>query len=140
MPLFMSNGIAEASLLFFRKTHEFFKISGMHDKPDTLYAYRWLGFPNCSDVYPTITVTELHKRVGHITVREARHGKVEWQVFPMAMVAFERWTQFFGFLSETYYTGDQEMKDFCAQAKRGLEQVKQRMEREKSLFENIPPP
>ncbi len=135
LPQFMANGISEATLLFFRKTHEFFKTAEARDKPDTLYAYRWTGFPHCGEVYPAAAVIELHKRIGHVTVRETRRGKVEWQMFPMAMVAFERWTQFFGFLCDTYYDRDQEMKDYCAQAKRGLEQVKQRMEREKAQFE-----
>jgi len=139
MPLLMQNGIAEAVLLFFRKTHEFFKAQSPGDKPDTLYAYRWTGFAHCGDVYSATTVAELHKRVGHITVREARDGKFEWLLFQMAMAAFERWITFFGFLADSYYASDPEMKDSCTKDKRGLEGLKQRMEREKVAFETPTP-
>lgn len=135
IPKLLSNGILEATLMFFRKSHEFFKARGDNDKPDTLYAYRWSGFNHCERMFPEETVAELHKRVGHLTVREARDGHAEWPVFSMAMRAFERWIQFFEFLAVTAYVEDEEMREFCTRAKSSLVVVKDRMERERAAYE-----
>ncbi len=39
---------------------------------------------------------ELHKRVGHITVMQARHGAYEWPMEKMTLEALDQWISFFG--------------------------------------------
>jgi hypothetical protein len=100
---YFDNGIIESSLLLIRKTTEFFKPKGDRDSPDTLYAYRylepWSGtwLVTKDDLY-----TELHKRVGHITIREARYGKQRWPVVQLTVRAVDQWISFFSELANSY--------------------------------------
>lgn len=131
----MANGVIEAALMFFRKTHEFFKRPGIRDRSDTLYAYRWKGYTGFGPVYPAPTILELHKRVGHITVREARYGKIEWPVFEMAIEAIDRWIHFFEFGASTYYADKKEVSDECSESALALRKVRDAMIRDKNTLE-----
>jgi len=83
---YFSNGILESSLLLIRKTTEFFKPQSDSDSPDTLYAYRYIdGWSGTWLVGKDDLYAELHKRVGHITVREARYGKQAWPIFELTV-------------------------------------------------------
>jgi len=95
---YFNNGVVESALLFIRKTTEFFKPKGDRDRPDTLYAYRYLDQWSGTWVIPQNVYIELHKRVGHITVREARHGKQVWQIVDFTVKAVDQWIAFFSFL------------------------------------------
>jgi hypothetical protein len=98
---YFNNGIAESALLFIRKTTEFFKPKGDRDRPDTLYAYRYLQSWPGTWVIPEDTYVELHKRVGHITVREARYGKRQWQIIGFTARAIDQWVDFFSSVGES---------------------------------------
>ena len=37
----------------------------------------------------------MHKRLGHITVMEARHGKLDWPLEKMTFSALDYWKAFF---------------------------------------------
>jgi hypothetical protein len=115
---FMRNSIIEANLMFLRKTHEFFKKKGQEDKPDNLYAYLW-KFRKVGDVFTPAIITELHKRVGHVTVREARNGKLTWLMYELTTDALPRWIEFFEYLA-TYYKGDEDAATLSAGAHRSL--------------------
>jgi hypothetical protein len=98
---YFNNGIAESALLLIRKTTEFFKPKRDRDPPDTLYAYRYLdGWPG-TWVIPKDIYIELHKRVGHITVREARYGKRVWQIVEYTAQAVDQWINFFSSVGES---------------------------------------
>jgi hypothetical protein len=91
-----SNGIIESSLLLIRKSAEFFKPKEPSDKPDNLHAYQYL--PNFNGLWIVdrqTTYRELHKRVGHITVREARHGKMSWPLIDLTRSTIAQWIEFF---------------------------------------------
>lgn len=107
------NALTEANLMFVRKSAEFFKPAGPNDKPDTLYSYRYPGYTNQKWIVPAETYEEFHKRVGHITVREARHGKVSWLIFELTMQARSQWVDFFATLA-TSYAADPELARYCA--------------------------
>ena len=93
---YFSNGILESSLLLIRKTTEFFKPQSDSDSPDTLYAYRYIdGWSGTWLVGKDDLYAELHKRVGHITVREARYGKQAWPIFELTVRAVDQWIAFF---------------------------------------------
>ena len=98
---YFNNGIIESSLLLIRKTAEFFKPRGDHDRPDTLYAYRYLPRSTGIWIIPKDIYTELHKRVGHITVREARYGKQVWQIVDLTAQAVDQWIAFFSGVAES---------------------------------------
>ena len=74
------NASLESQLLFLRKLNEFFKpisIGKLKGKtisePSTIRASNLLGtFLSDGDE------DEIHKRVGHITLIEVRHGKKNW--------------------------------------------------------------
>lgn len=106
------NALTEANLMFVRKSAEFFKPAGPNDKPDTLYSYRYLGYTNQQWIVPSETYEEFHKRVGHITVRETRHGKVSWPIFEITMQARNQWVDFFTVLA-TSYAADPETTKYC---------------------------
>lgn len=96
------NALTEANLMFVRKSAEFFKPAAPSDKPDTLYSYRYPGYTNQQWIVPADTYEEFHKRVGHITVREARRGKVSWPIFEITMQARNQWVDFFTVLATSY--------------------------------------
>src|SRR5437763_12246700 len=98
---YFNNGIAESALLLIRKTTEFFKPKGDRDPPDTLYAYRYLDGWAGTWVIPKDIYIELHKRVGHITVREARYGKRVWQIVEYTAQAIDQWIDFFSSIGES---------------------------------------
>jgi len=137
MHRFMSNGLTEAVLMFFRKTHEFFKNPESSDRSDNLYAYRWTDYPGLGPIYPPDVILELHKRVGHLTIREARHGKIQWPVFEMAIEALDRWIHFFEFIASSYYSENQEISNQCGRSATALETVKRAMIRDKNLMEEM---
>jgi len=65
---FIGNGVIEATLLFVRKSAEFFKPHKPSDKSDTIYSYRYRGYTAQEWIVSrAIIYTELHKRVGHGT-------------------------------------------------------------------------
>lgn len=107
------NALTEANLMFVRKSAEFFKPAGPSDKPDTLYSYRYPGYINQQWIVPAEIYEEFHKRVGHITVREARHGKVSWPIFEITMRARNQWVDFFTVLA-TAYAAEPETAKYCA--------------------------
>lgn len=90
-----ANAFHENSLLLIRKTAEFFKKRVKDDKNDTLYAYRYL--PNCSfdPVVEENEYKELHKRVGHITIREIRYGSRAWEIQSLTIQSIKTWLDFF---------------------------------------------
>jgi hypothetical protein len=99
--IYFRNGIIESSLLLIRKTTEFFKPKHLGDQPDTLFAYLYLPEWPGVWVIEKAYYTELHKRIGHITIREARHGKEHWPVVEFTMAAIEQWIGFFTEVSQS---------------------------------------
>jgi hypothetical protein len=91
---FLHNVFVELSLLFIRKTTEFFK-PGKSANSDTLYACLYLPEWKCVWVVDKTDYIEMHKRVGHITIREARYGKKEWPLEAMTVSALNHWRAFF---------------------------------------------
>lgn len=125
----IQNGVAEATLMFVRKSAEFFKPQEPNDKADTIYSYRYDGYTKQAWIIPfDPTYIELHKRVGHITIRQARYGRMEWPVFPMVMQAMNKWAEFFDALAAMPSTHNPKRAEQCAGYSRALRTVIQRME------------
>src|SRR5882724_8842156 len=66
-----------------------------NDANDTLFAYRYLPEWKGSWVVGEHLYSEMHKRLGHITVMEARHGKLDWPLEKMTFSALDYWKAFF---------------------------------------------
>jgi len=129
LDLMIQNGVVEATLLFVRKAAEFFKPSQPGDKPDSIYSYRYEGYIQQEWIVPfDPTYIELHKRVGHITVRQARYGQMEWPVFPMVQQALMKWTKFFNALAAIPSPANPRRAEQCAQYAQALEKLLARME------------
>jgi hypothetical protein len=106
VPGFLHNSFLELSLLFVRKATEFFKEPKNGDKNDTLFAYRY--FPEWKGVWVVEKrlYDEMHKRVGHITMMQARYGAFNWPIKQMTFQALDQWISFFGELRTSWiYNG-----------------------------------
>jgi hypothetical protein len=125
----IQNGVAEATLLFVRKTAEFFKPKEPNDKADTIYSYRYDEYARQEWIIPfDPTYIELHKRVGHITIRQARYGRIEWPVFPMVIQAMNKWAEFFEALATIPSSHNAKRAEQCGQYARALRTLILRME------------
>ncbi|MSU49155.1 MAG: hypothetical protein EXS37_08750 [Opitutus sp.] len=125
----IQNGVAEATLLFVRNTAVFFKPQEPNDKTDTVYSYRYAGYTRQEWIIPfDPTYIELHKRVGHITIRQTRYGRMEWPVFPMVMQAMNKWAEFFEALISIPSSHNAKRADQCTQYARAIRTLIQRME------------
>jgi hypothetical protein len=90
-----ANAFLENSLILIRKTAEFFKKKEKNDKNDTLYVYRYLPNWSGDPVVGENDYKELHKRIGHLTLRETRHGKMPWEIQSMTIRCIKTWIDFF---------------------------------------------
>jgi hypothetical protein len=107
------NSLIEATLMFVRKSVEFFKPKEDRDAPDNLYSYLYPGYANQRWIVGKEDYQEFHKRVGHITVRESRYGKREWPIVKLATSAQSQWIDFFTVMATSYPT-DSEGAKYCA--------------------------
>jgi hypothetical protein len=82
--------ISEATLMYIRKSAEFFKPRTPIDRSDTLHSYQFPGYTGQDWIVPRETYVEFHKRVGHLTLQEIRNGRVSWPVFELAMQAINK--------------------------------------------------
>ena len=96
-----ANAFLENSLLLIRKTAEFFKKAEKNDRNDTLYAYRYIPDWVGDSVVEENEYRELHKRVGHITIRETRYGQMAWEVQSMIIQSIKMWLEFFEKVGES---------------------------------------
>lgn len=99
--LYFENGIRESSLMLIRKTTEFFRPRNSSDESDSLYAYLYIPAWEGTWVVEKEIYEELHKRIGHITVREVRNGQKEWSILSMTIKAINQWTLFFREVGES---------------------------------------
>lgn len=110
--MIMNNASLESQLLFLRKLDEFFMRLPENEpekkrrplKEDDLRAEHYTGFTSPGAFLSDPDEAELHKRVGHITLIEVRHGKKDWgELISTAMpVAIDRMLEFCCFLRDTY--------------------------------------
>jgi hypothetical protein len=73
----VNNASLEAQLLFLRKLNEFFKplATGKELEEDDVRAEHYAGFKSPGPFLSRPDEKEIHKRVGHITLMEARYEK-----------------------------------------------------------------
>ena len=115
---FLHSSFLELSLLFIRKTTEFFKSRHKKDENDTLFAYRYFPHWEGVRVVDRDLYAEMHKRVGHITVMQARYGAFNWPIEQMTFQALDQWISFFGELRTSWiYDGsppEEELRNYQA--------------------------
>jgi hypothetical protein len=97
----VNNASLEAQLLFLRKLNEFFA-SLPAKKEDDLRAEHYFGFKSPGPFLSDEDEAELHKRVGHITLKEVREQKKDCTklITGSVPVAIDRSREFFRFLRD----------------------------------------
>jgi len=109
----IDNGVIEITLLFIRKTTEFFKEKEKRDKSDTIYSYLY-GYSAQELIVDSTTYGELHKRVGHITFMQAWDGQKSWQIIGFVRAAINKWADFFDFLAKSESAINPKYRDKCS--------------------------
>jgi class 3 adenylate cyclase len=98
----MSNAVAEAQLMYYRKLNEFFRpLNPRH--PDDLKCELW-GYPATGWFIHPADLDEIHKRVAHPTTRQATHGRVGYEIYDSSHAALSHALPFFAFIAERFYT------------------------------------
>lgn len=97
----VNNASLEAQLLFLRKLNEFFE-SLPAKKEDDLRAEHYFSYKSPGPFLSDEDEAELHKRVGHITLKEVRERKKDWTklIRGSVPVAIDRSLEFFRFLRD----------------------------------------
>ncbi len=98
----VNNASLEAQLLFLRKLNEFFESLPAKNEDD-LRAEHYFAFKSPGPFLEGSEVKELHKRVGHITLKEVREEKKDWTKLVRGSVpaAIDRSLEFFRFLRDS---------------------------------------
>jgi hypothetical protein len=98
----INNASLEAQLFFLRKLNEFFE-SLRARKEDDLRAEHYFGFKSPGPILSDEDEAELHKQVGHITLKEVRDRKKDWTELLRGYVpvAMEKSLEFFRFLCDS---------------------------------------
>ena len=98
---YMHNSLVESSLMFVRKTVEFFMPMPKEPNgyPDNIYAYHYRGYSGSKWLLSDDDRSELNKRVGHVTVAEVRHGKLDWPLKEWVLMCLGQWIEFFKVMS-----------------------------------------
>jgi hypothetical protein len=103
----LNNASLESQLLFLRKLNEFFEqLPKEKDRPlkeDDLRAEHYFGFKSPGPFLKDSDEKEIHKRVGHITLIEVRHGPKDWAelVKSSLPIAVDGLLEFFRFLYDS---------------------------------------
>lgn len=97
----LSNALAEAQLMYFRKLNEFFRPLNPRF-PDDLKCELW-GYPATGGFIHPEDVEELHKRVAHPTTRQATHGRASFEIYDTSHRALSQALPFFEFIAEKFY-------------------------------------
>jgi hypothetical protein len=102
----VDNASVEAQLMFLRKLNEFFKPLPKKNnlQDDDLRAEHYSGFQSPGAFLTGDQEREIHKRVGHITLKEARDQQMDWTklVNGCLPIAVDRLLTFFYFLRDEY--------------------------------------
>jgi hypothetical protein len=102
----INNASLESQLLFLRKLNEFFKPlpPGKKLEKDDLRAEHYSGFKSPGRFLSRADEKEIHRRIGHITLMNVRHGQKNWSelITGSLPLAVDRLLQFFCFLRDSY--------------------------------------
>ena len=107
----LNNTSLESHLMFLRKLNEFFKhLPEEKEKPlkeDDLRAEHYWDFQSSGPFLSDQDEAEIHKRVGHITLIEVRHGGKDWAelVAGSMPIVVARLLEFFRFLRDKPLSG-----------------------------------
>jgi len=123
------DAIVEISLLFIRKTTEFF--SPLKERKDDLHARQYF---EPVESYEGIWLIEeryckiLHKAVGHVTVRGARRAvlkkpKDNWPIRKWTLLAIEAWIAFIKRLPQSHVFGGNPPLEEIESQRRSLEEL-----------------
>jgi hypothetical protein len=124
-----SNAVVEGTLLSIRKVNDFFRPSaGSKEMEDDVFSYDFRGFKATGKFLHPDNFSELHKRVGHITLREIRHGKVSWEMHRAVVAAATKYIEFAQFLQNEFFAQNETRKHHAADCERVVRRFLSEME------------
>jgi len=128
------NTVVEGTLLSIRKINDFFRPpEESNEKEDDVFSYDFHGFKGVGKFLDLDDFSELHKRVGHITLREIRHGKVSWEMHHAVVAAATKYIEFTKFLQSEFFATDEGRKQKAADSERIILSFLSAMERAKEM-------
>lgn len=104
----------------------------MDERDDDLRAYDFPGFKDTGDFLHPNDYEQLHKRVGHMTLRQARDGKISWEIHDAVKMAIAKSLPFLDFLTNEFYTQNSEKRNYVLIAKDALKRLAREMDIEKA--------
>jgi hypothetical protein len=132
------NTVVEGTLLSIRKINDFFRPLGeSNEKEDDVFSYDFHGFKGAGKFLLPDDFSELHKRVGHLTLREIRHGKVSWEMHRAVVAAATKYIEFTKFLQSEFFATDEGRKRQTADGERIILNFLSAMERAKELEDRV---
>jgi hypothetical protein len=125
------NTVIEGTLLSIRKINDFFRPRGKssNEQADDVFSYDFQGFSGAAKFLHPDDFSELHKRIGHITLREIRHGKVSWEIHNAVVAAAKKYIEFSRFLQTDFFALNERRKCDAAKSERIITEALAKMER-----------
>jgi hypothetical protein len=129
-----NNTVVEGTLLSIRKINDFFRPpEESNEKEDDVFSYDFHGFKGAGKFLHPDDFPEFHKRVGHITLREIRHGKVSWEMHRAVVAAATKYIEFTKFLQSEFFATDVSRKRQAEDRERIIRSFLSIMERYKEM-------
>lgn len=109
----LNNAALHSSVLATRKLAEFFKVRPkIEERDDDLRAYDFPGFDDLGDIMLREDLTEIHKRVAHMTYREIEAGPASYQLkIAVHELLLPRCLSFLEYLERLFFAEDQDGKE-----------------------------
>jgi hypothetical protein len=117
----LNNAALHSSVMATRKLAEFFKVRPKNqEKDDDLRAYDFPGFDGLGDIMRE-DLTEIHKRVAHMTYREIEAGPASYQLkIAVEELLLPRCLIFLEYLEHTFFADDEDEKDNVRKVRSGI--------------------
>ncbi|MFT5028079.1 MAG: hypothetical protein ACI9VS_000499 [Candidatus Binatia bacterium] len=123
------NAVIEGTLLSIRKVNDFFRTRGnSRELEDDIFSYDFTGFGQTGKFLHPDDFTEIHKRIGHITLRQIREGRVTWSIQDATIAAATKFVDFAKFLETSFYASDESSRQKAADCRIAIENLMREME------------
>lgn len=128
------NTVVEGTLLSIRKVNDFFRSpEKSNEKEDDVFSYDFSGFQGTGKFLHPDDFSELHRRVGHITLSEIRHGKATWEMHRAVVAAATKYLEFTEFLESRFFAVNEARKQQIAASSQVVRRLLSEMDAAKEL-------
>lgn len=129
------NAVIEGTMLSIRKLNDFFRLPD-HIRDDDVFASDFPGFNGIGNFLTNESFLELHRRVGHLTLREARHGKIAWDTSVALTAATSKYLEFTKYLRDDFFAANEQGKLRADEWERAIKALLRLADRYKALEEH----